>query len=392
MLPQILSRPSGTPLNVAMMCRALADEGYKVHVLTIGSRQPSLVEGCALHHAPRLPFVDEVPVGFSLQKIAYNIIIALMLIGLLVRHRPKVVHAVEEAAFYAIPLARLFGATAIMDLDSDLQAQLRDSGSTVGRALAHPAGRWRNIAMGGAHTVIAVNRHLQDLATRIRPHVPVHLVTDIAIAEVMRLAVPSDVEALRRRYGLVQCRTIVYTGNLDRRQGVVELTSAMAQVVDLYPDAALLIVGGSEEACAWMGEHARRQGVEHVVRFAGQQPPSSMPEFMALADVLVSPRLEPYVTPLKIFSYMASGRPIVATDLPTHREVLDDRTAILVEPTADGLKRGIVTAFDDLQAAIALGEAAARRLNERHSYGAFREGLRRAYDDAMRHAAPQFAG
>ena len=135
-LPQILSRPSGTPLNVAMMCRALADEGYQVHVLTIGSRQPALVEGCVLHQAPRLPFVPEVPVGFSLQKIVYNVIIAIMLIGLLLSLRPKVVHAVEESAFYAIALARLFGATAIMDLDSDLQAQLRDSGSTVGRALA----------------------------------------------------------------------------------------------------------------------------------------------------------------------------------------------------------------------------------------------------------------
>jgi glycosyltransferase involved in cell wall biosynthesis len=61
-----------------------------------------------------------------------------------------------------------------------------------------------------------------------------------------------------------------------------------------------------------------------------------MPEYMGLAEVLVSPRLEPYTTPLKIFSYMASGRPIVATDLPTHTQLLDAEAAILGPPTPAG--------------------------------------------------------
>ena len=85
-----------------------------------------------------------------------------------------------------------------------------------------------------------------------------------------------------------------------------------------------------------------------------------MPECMALGEVLVSPRQEPRITPLKIFSYMASGRPIVATDLPTHTQVLDARSAILVPPTEDGLADGIAHALDDPDAAGALAREARR--------------------------------
>jgi glycosyltransferase involved in cell wall biosynthesis len=66
-----------------------------------------------------------------------------------------------------------------------------------------------------------------------------------------------------------------------------------------------------------------------------------VPALLALSDVVVSPRNQGVNTPFKIYTYLASGRPIVATRIPTHTQLLDDSLAFLVEPTADGIAEGI---------------------------------------------------
>ena len=60
-----------------------------------------------------------------------------------------------------------------------------------------------------------------------------------------------------------------------------------------------------------------------------------------MADVLVSPRAYGDNVPLKIFDYTLSGKPVVATDIVAHRSILDERTALLVECSAEGLASGI---------------------------------------------------
>ena len=65
------------------------------------------------------------------------------------------------------------------------------------------------------------------------------------------------------------------------------------------------------------------------------------------ADVLVSPRERGRNTPLKIFSYLRSGRPIVATDIASHTQVLDEWSSVLVPPSAQGLALGIRSLLDE---------------------------------------------
>jgi glycosyltransferase involved in cell wall biosynthesis len=63
--------------------------------------------------------------------------------------------------------------------------------------------------------------------------------------------------------------------------------------------------------------------------------------------VLVSPRCRGVNTPFKVYTYLASGRPLVATRIPTHTQLLDDTLAFLVEPSAEGLAAGIRAALAD---------------------------------------------
>jgi len=377
--PQPLFRFTGTPINVMMMCRALGEQGFEVHVATLPGGDDVALPGLVLHRVPQLPGVGQIPIGFSVGKLAYNGLLALEVVRLLRRGRYDVVHAIEEAAFYAVPLARLFRLPALIDLDSDLVLQLREHESWLARALAAPARRLRRIALRQSTAALTVTGHITQLVRSESPRTTVFEITDVPIDDATRPPDAARMAEYRARLGLEQRRLVVYTGNCDRRQGLDELVRALPEVLRRHPDVALVVVGGEPAELERLQRQADRLGLSAAVRLIGRRPPDTMPEYMGMAEVLVSPRREPYTTPLKIFSYMASGRPIVATDLPTHSVVLDRDSAILVPPTAAGLAEGIARALDDPEQAARLGQRAARLVAEDYSYERFRSRLLAAY-------------
>ena len=112
-----------------------------------------------------------------------------------------------------------------------------------------------------------------------------------------------------------------------------------------------------------------------------------MAEFLALADVLVSPRAYGGNLPLKIFDYLAAGRPIVATDIPTHRTVLTDERAVLVEPTAASLASGILGVLGDPERARRLGAEARAYAQAHFGWGRFVDSVHALYAEVARHAS-----
>ena len=95
--------------------------------------------------------------------------------------------------------------------------------------------------------------------------------------------------------------------------------------------------------------------------------------------MLVSPRTQGENTPFKVYTYLASGKPLVATRIRTHTQLLDDTLAFLVEPTAAGLASGIDRALAHPLEAESRA-AAGRALIERdYSTARYQEKVARAY-------------
>jgi glycosyltransferase involved in cell wall biosynthesis len=80
---------------------------------------------------------------------------------------------------------------------------------------------------------------------------------------------------------------------------------------------------------------------------------------------------------------MASGRPVVATDFPTHTDVLDGSAARLVPPTAAGLAEGILAVLEDPASGAVLGRNARAIVERNHTYAAFRTQMGALYDFAL---------
>ncbi|MDQ3555184.1 MAG: glycosyltransferase family 4 protein, partial [Gemmatimonadota bacterium] len=128
-------------------------------------------------------------------------------------------------------------------------------------------------------------------------------------------------------------------------QGLTTLLDAIPEVLRTVPGAVFVLVGADGEP----GRRVRRdaEALGKRIRIVDRQPRERLPSFLAMADVLVSPRAFGGNLPLKVFDYLAAGKPIVATDIPTHRAVLDETRAVLVEPTAAGLARGLIGVLAD---------------------------------------------
>ncbi len=150
-------------------------------------------------------------------------------------------------------------------------------------------------------------------------------------------------EEARTRLGLPHDKKIaMYTGRLDGWKGSDTLLAATAHL----PDDFIVVVIGGEPA------QVKEQSLRYPsVRFLGFHPYSELADNMAAADVLVLPNTGKdvisvkFTSPLKLFAYMTSGIPIVVSDLPSIREIVNESGAILVAPdNAVLLAEGIVRA------------------------------------------------
>jgi glycosyltransferase involved in cell wall biosynthesis len=98
--------------------------------------------------------------------------------------------------------------------------------------------------------------------------------------------------------------------------------------------------------------------VESSFTFVPAVPPEDVFLYQRLADVLVTTRARGTNTPLKIYQYLRAGRPIVATAIRSHTQVLDSGTAELVSPTPESIAAGLVRVLTDHEHARRLAAAA----------------------------------
>jgi glycosyltransferase involved in cell wall biosynthesis len=160
---------------------------------------------------------------------------------------------------------------------------------------------------------------------------------------------------------------IFYVGQLYPWKGAGLVVEVAARV----PEARAVIVGGQtnwtadDPDIAALAEQARALGVADRVEMRGHVPYDRIPGVLAEASVALLPLPdEPvarlFTSPLKLFDYMAAGVPIVASDLPSLREVLrDGENALLAEPgNADAFAAAVRRVLTDRELAERLGRQA----------------------------------
>lgn len=370
--PQPFYEVRGTPLAVAALTRTLGELGHDVDLLTFPQGEAWSAPGVCHLRSPRLTGRRIRP-GFSVGKALQDVPFAILARRLARSRAYDVVHAVEESAFLVAPFLPA-EVKFVVDMDSDLGEQLAQSKSVLARTLGPLARGLHERSLRRADLAIVINARLEEAARRVRPDLPVCRLEDPPLVSALTSADAEDAARLRADLGLADAPVALYTGNFEAYQGV----ELMARSAALSEHAAFVFVGGEPEDVAALKS---RLGPASLSRchFVGKQPPDTLPRWMALADVLVSPRTLGGNTPFKVYTYLASGKPIVATKLDTHTQVLSDETAFLVEPTAIDLAAGIDGALSDAAERARRAANGRALLDREYSVSRYREKVAAAY-------------
>lgn len=371
-------------LQTMATCHALARRGHSVTLAvrpdtTAPSRDPFAFYGFAPE--PRLAVLTiPTTAGRTMSRLAF-FRHALRL----VRRSPKAIVYTRDlglaAAIVALPGAMrprvVYESHGIAPLVSAEMPRLLGTGAAPSRAKLNRLERRERLVWQRAHAYVTITRALaDDLAERYGPRDRVFVVPDGARDS------GTGIEEPREMANAVAG----YAGHLYPWKGVDVFVQAIARV----PGLRGLIVGGhpAEADRARVEALAREIDVCDRIEITGLVAPPEVNAHLSRASILVLPNTataisERFTSPLKLFEYLWLGRPIVASDLPSLREVLTDgETALFVPPgDAEALAGGLRRLLQDPDLAARLGRAA-RALAPSYTWNRRAERLEEALEAA----------
>jgi glycosyltransferase involved in cell wall biosynthesis len=174
---------------------------------------------------------------------------------------------------------------------------------------------------------------------------------------------------------------VLYVGNLEAYQGIDLLIESFALVQEHPSRPQLVIVGGTPESIESYRAKATRLNCQQQVSFLGPRPVANLGDYLASADILVSPRVKGNNTPMKIYSYLHSGKALLATDLPTHRQVLDEEISMLAPCEPTGFASGLRRLLEEPNLRREIGVNAYNRAERLYTLSAFEAQLGALYDE-----------
>lgn len=173
---------------------------------------------------------------------------------------------------------------------------------------------------------------------------------------------------------------LMYVGNLETYQGVDLLLDSFALTLKKNKLADLVIIGGEASDIQKYKQQAKRLGILENVHFWGPKPVDDLGVYLAQADIVVSPRVKGKNTPMKLYSYLHSGKALLATDLPTHTQVLNSQISLLAAPNSQAFSQGMVHLIDDPDLRLKLGSSGKQFIEQNHTYKVFCRKFNLLYD------------
>lgn len=360
--PMRLPNPFAHSIQVVRTCRALAEQGVQVDLFVKCLDSPDVAAalsyyGVSLHENLRIDQLSIFWTGGRWRGPFFRRAVRRICRALVATDRPPAIVFIREPdiAERAVPVARSLGLPVLIEVHrgnlfasepaGGPAAPLSQRLSDVERELAFYRVASGIVCLTDAHRRVLVSHGVETPIT----------------------VIPDGVAMLDERQPSDSARDldVIYTGQLYPWKGVEAAIAAM----EFLPGRVLTVVGGNDAAqlkAHW--DKARSLGLGERVRFVGQVPAAEVSRYLVRARVAVLPlpsssvKARHFTSPLKLFEYMAAGTAIVASDLPSVREVLrDGQNALLVAPDSPrALAEAVARLLGDPALAGSLAQAARR--------------------------------
>jgi glycosyltransferase involved in cell wall biosynthesis len=373
--PQPFYEDRGTPIVILEELKLLSEFGYQIDVATYPIGNDVDLPGVNIIRAANPMKFRSVAVSFSVRKVVLDLWLLFTVLHLLYRKHYNCIHGVEEGAAIALICKAIYRTPIIYDMHSSLPDQLtkvKFFRINLGQKIAK---YFEKFLLNGADAVITS----AGLAGHVLSKAPSKTVSECYFPTGNST---TNKETLARKLKIKGRPTIVYAGNFSAYQGLDLLIEAAAILKSEIPDIAFILVGGSEFDIRPLAHLVEKNKLNGTVQLHSRVPRSKVADYLALADALVLPRRDGMNAPFKLFEYMSSNKPIVATDIPAHTALLNNQSAFLVKPEAEALARGLIKVVEDTEFAFCLAaesSKAAITLGKK----SLRETLKESYRFAM---------
>ena len=318
--------------QIVKMCEAFADNGLKVLLLVPKRKNPIKEEVFSYFgikknfDVKRIPVIDTVgflgPVGYWLENLTFSLLVNLFLLSKMTKSNFIFTRDILSGF-----MVSFFTRKIIFEMHDFPRSYLFFWKSALKR-------------MAG---IISTNRWKADRISKI-----------FIIDKSKILAMPNGFDPrlfpvnfkkdeLRRKLDLPLDKVIaLYSGHLYGWKGA----QIMASAATFLPEVIFVFVGGTAPDLALF---RKKFGSQNNILIVGHKLIKDVPFYLLAADILILPNSakteeSTYGTsPIKLFSYMASNRPIIASDLPSIREIVSDKEVLLVRPDDPAaIKEGIL--------------------------------------------------
>jgi glycosyltransferase involved in cell wall biosynthesis len=247
------------------------------------------------------------------------------------RPRPDVVYFRAGLNVLPLLLRRGLGSRVVLEVNADpLEFMAVEGAGGTARRLA----RW----------ALGLSARASDLVVAVTPGLARRLIDEFRVRRDKVVVIPSATDSAhfmpveagtaRRQLGLDPDRPVIgFVGLFYRHQGVPTLLNAMAKLRPGMPRLVALIVGDGVMRREWEAL-AHGLQLDEAVRFTGQVPYAAAPAYFNAMDIVVAPftghRGE--TSPFKVLDALACARPVIASDLPSVRPLMDSGALLLVPP------------------------------------------------------------
>ncbi len=387
--PEPFFTPRGTPFSILHRLKTLSQLEFEVDVVTYPFGEDPHIPGVKIIRASRPFWIRSVRIGPSLAKIFLDFALYRTAKRLIKENKYDLIHTHEEASLIGAWWRIRYRIPHLYDMHSLLSQQMYNFKVPLAPLWA---AIWKKFEDYVFHRVDAVIAICEDLGNTVReryPDVSCRVIENQGIAEYVESVKEEHIQLMRKRFRWPDRIIFGYVGTFRPYQGIDLLLESIRVFKETYPHlidrAGWVLVGVTEDERKTWTSLLHEHHIDDCVELWERISPEEAGIFQKAVDVLVSTRRYGTNVPLKIYSYLASGTPILATRLPTHTQVLSDEIALLVDPDAHALAEAYAWFIEHPHERKALGERARAHFQRHFSPSAFREKTLAILKDAFEH-------
>lgn len=271
-----------------------------------------------------------------LRSLSFNFFLTFFLMRFFFKTHPDIIYARRMGSIIPGIYARLVKAVFFYEVNDDPYKKTYHEGSlTAFRIQSYISEKQDKINLKLCRRAFVITKEISEKIQKVNPDLEVDKLIVMPSGANIDLFKPMSRQECRVHLSIQPNKKYVgFAGTLLKHQGIEVLINASHAILKKESSAAFLVVGEGPMKEIWMKE-VERQGLKDCFIFAGQVDYEDMPHWIGAMDICVAPFLcsAGLRSPVKIFDYMACGRPVVASNIEGTTDIFAGTGAItLVEP------------------------------------------------------------